>query len=320
MFVRFFTARPILSIAVAGSVLFAAALIAEGQEPGILGDPSLYHAKALLLANDYQGAEKALRAIVLERPTSVAALNLLGYVLYHENQPKDSLDFLMRGAGIRPPRADVLKVMGLDCVLLKDTVSADRYLTLSLQQDSTDPVVLYYLGRAKYTEGHFPDAVDAFERVLHLEPQNVRAENNLGLALEALNRADEAEAAYRRSIAMEKGAEHPSEQPFLNIGILLTNRGETQEAITLLARAATLAPNSPKAHFALGRAYMLASRWDDARKEMEEAVGLDATDGGLHFQLGKVYRHLGLLSQARSEFALSGRLLGSRAASDEPMP
>jgi Flp pilus assembly protein TadD len=65
---------------------------------------------------------------------------------------------------------------------------------------------------------------------------------------------------------------------------------------------------------------MLASRWDDARKEMEEAVGLDATDGGLHFQLGKVYRHLGLLSQARSEFALSGRLLGSRAASDEPMP
>jgi tetratricopeptide (TPR) repeat protein len=257
---------------------------------------------------------------VREQPTSIAALNLLGFVLYRENQPKDSLDFLTRGAAIRPPRADVLKVMGLDCVLLKDNPGADRYLTLSLQQDSSDTVAVYYLGRVKYTEGHFLDAVDAFERVLRAEPHNVRAENNLGLGLEALNRTDEAVAAYRSAIAMEPCAPHPSEQPLLNLGILLTNRGQVHEAITLLAQAATLAPNSPKVHFALGRAYMLADRWEDARKELEQAVALDATDGGLHFQLGKVYRHLGLLPQAQEEFSLSGSLLGSHAASDEPMP
>jgi Flp pilus assembly protein TadD len=305
---------------IAGCLFLATAVIADAQDSNQSQSQSLSRASALVAANELPAAEKALREIVQEQPNSVAALNLLGFVLFRGNQPKDSLDFLARGATIRPPRADVLKVMGLDCVLLKDNPGADRYLTLSLKQDSSDTVALYYLGRVKYTEGRFLDAVDAFERVLRVEPHNVRAENNLGLGLEALNRTDEAVAAYRSAIAMEQGAPHPSEQPLLNLGILLTNRGQLPEAITLLAQAATLAPNSPKAHFGLGRAYMLFDRWEDARKELEQAVALDATDGGLHFQLGKVYRHLGLLLQAQKEFSLSAGLLGSHGASDEPMP
>jgi Flp pilus assembly protein TadD len=305
---------------IVGCLLLASAVIADAQDSDQSQSPSLSRARALVVANDFPGAEKALREIVREQPNSVAVLNLLGFVLFRENQPKDSLDFLTRAAAIRPPRADVLKVMGLDCVLLKDNPGADRYLTLSLQQDSSDTVALYYLGRVKYTEGCFLDAVDAFERVLRADPHNVRAENNLGLGLEALNRTEEAVAAYRAAIAMEQGAPNPSEQPLLNLGILLTNRGQLQEAISLLAHAATLAPKSPKVHFGLGRAYMLVDRWDDARKEMEQAVALDAADGGLHFQLGKVYRHLGLLPQARAEFSLSEGLFGSQAASDDPMP
>jgi Flp pilus assembly protein TadD len=306
--------------ALAGFLLLATAVIAGAQASDPSQSPSLSRAKDLVVANDFPEAEKALREIVREQPTSIAALNLLGFALYRENQPKDSLNFLIRGAAIRPPRADVLKVMGLDCVLLKDNPGADRYLSLSLQQDSSDTVALYYLGRVKYTEGRFLDAVDAFERVLRGEPHNVRAENNLGLGLEALNRPDEAVAAYRSAIAMEKGAPHPSEQPLLNLGILLTNRGQVDEAVTLLAQAATLSPNSPKAHFGLGRAYMLAGRWEDARKELERAVVLDATDGGLHFQLAKAYRHLGLMPKAHAEFLLSESLLASHASSDEPMP
>ena len=53
--------------------------------------------------------------------------------------------------------------MALDYLLLKDYLDADHWLKRSLQWDSRDPQAWYYLGRTKYSESQFPQAIEAFE-------------------------------------------------------------------------------------------------------------------------------------------------------------
>src|SRR5207253_6310161 len=64
---------------------------------------------------------------------------------------------------------------------------------------------LYYLGRAKYNENRFAEAVNAFQQCLTLDSKNVKAEDNLGLSYAGLDRNEEAIVAYKNAIAWQSG-------------------------------------------------------------------------------------------------------------------
>ena len=48
------------------------------------------------------------------------------------------------------------------------------------------------LGRTKYNENRFSEAIDAFLTCLKLDTHNVKAEDNLGLSYEGLNQTQQA--------------------------------------------------------------------------------------------------------------------------------
>jgi hypothetical protein len=83
----------------------------------------------------------------------------------------------------------------------------------------------------------------------------VKSEDNLGLTLAALERNDEAIAAYRTAIAWQAGAEHPSEQPLLNLGILLLEHNQSPNQPPSRSGGRHRATD-PKIHEQLGRAYL----------------------------------------------------------------
>jgi Flp pilus assembly protein TadD len=168
----------------------------------------------------------------------------------------------------------------------------------------------YGLGRIRYSEQRFSDALSCFRKALELSPKNVKAENNLGLTYEALNQVDMAATAYRQAIEWQsqRPRDELSEQPLLNLGVVLLHRGELQEAEALLTQAAALAPKEPRIHEQLGHLYMQKADYVTAEHELQQACQLDPKNSSLHFLLGQTYRHLGKLDEAKAEFAVSARL------------
>jgi tetratricopeptide (TPR) repeat protein len=292
---------------------------AEDEHPG-KSDALLIRARALLKLGSLAESESSVRAYLEVHATSADGLYLLGYVLSREARPADSLAAYTHAAQYQPPKAGDLKVVALDYVLLEDYADADKWLTQSVAWAPEDADAWYYLGRTKYNENRFAEAIDAFTTCLKLDPKSVRAEDNLGLSYEALNRHDEAISAYQTAIDWQADAAHKDAQPYLNLGNLLTEKRKLQEALPYLQKAAALAPQNPKAHEKLGYLYVQLNKLEPAQREFERAVALAPAVSALHFQLGRIYRRTGQAELAKKEFDECAKLNGSHSATETPNP
>lgn len=276
---------------------------------------NLAQAKASLDHGQYADADKQLRDHLATYPADVEAKYLLAFALFKENKPSDSLKEYTDAARQRSPRAAELETVALDYVLLNDYTDADHWIRYSLSMDANDAEAWYEEGRIEYTLNLFQPALDAFQRSLQLDPASVKAENNLGLTLEGLNRVDEAITAYHKAIAMQATSSQPSEQPFLNLATVLIDRGQLSEAQHFLQQAVHIAPNDWKILAQLGRLYTEQGDLAKARNVLERAVSIEPQRGSLHYQLGQVYKKSGESVKAQAEFATTEKLLGTTPSS-----
>jgi tetratricopeptide (TPR) repeat protein len=277
-------------------------------------DALLYRGKALVNQQKFPEAAASLESYLATHPQSDDALYLLGYVRFRQDQPKESLALFTQAAKRKAPAADDLKIVALDYVLLNDYTSAARYLEQSLQMNPDDVEARYHLGRVRYQQNQFDPAIAAFEEVLRRNPSDVKAEDNLGLCLEAKGRGDAALAAYRKAIAMESASSLQSEQPYLNLGKLLTTMNRAAEAVPVLTQAAIIAPDSATVHYELGRAQCSLERFEPARAQLEKAVALDPKNSSPHYLLGRIYQRLGKREQATQQFKLTEELIRQQNA------
>jgi Flp pilus assembly protein TadD len=291
--------------------------VCSGQKAALSSVPAdtLAQAKANLEHAQYAEAEKLLRDRLAAYPTEVEARYLLAYALFRENKPSDSLKEYTQAAKQRVPAASELKTVALDYVLLNDYNDAEHWARYSLSLDAKDADAWYVFGRIEYTLNQFQAAVDAFQRTLLLDPASVKAQNNLGLAFEGLNRIDDALAAYRRAIAMQASSNHPSEQPLLNLATLLIDRNQFDEALRLLKQADQISPRDTKILAQLGKLYFEKGDLNAARDVLEKAVALEPQKAALHFQLGRIYKKNGDTEKANYEFATAQGLLGTTSSS-----
>lgn len=279
----------------------------------------LSRARSLLDMGKVAESEAVLRSYVASNPQNAEAHFLLGYALFREQKAKDSLDEFTAGAKYRRPRADELKIVAADYVMLGDYGDADKWFSEAVVEAPNDPDAWYLLGRTKYNENEFPAAIDAFEHALKLRPKYVEAENNIGLAWKELNDSEKAQAAFQSAIDWQ--GDSPSDaQPFLNLGVLLGNSNQNEQAIPLLKKALSLAPKNPSVYEELGKVYMGMNRLADAQAELEKAVVLAPDTSSLHYKLGQILRKEGQADRAQQEFAICERLNGAHSSSKTPNP
>lgn len=274
---------------------------------------SLAAAQKLMHDGKFGQADSALRQLIAADPKAAEPHYLLAYALLREDKAADSLKEYTKAAALRRPTAAELRSVALDYVLLNDLPDADRWMSRSLAMDSSDAETWYTMGRLRYTQGRYGDALTCFEKTLALNPRSVKGENNLGLAYEALNRNEDAVRAYRTAIAWQKDDPSPSEQPLLNLAILLVHRNQTQEAQQLLEQAAKIAPKEPRIHENLGQIYLHTDRVPDAVTEFSSAVALAPQNPRYHYLLGQAYRRSGDDDRAKQEFARSAALNGTHS-------
>lgn len=263
----------------------------------------------------FADADKGLRKYLTDYPGDVDAKYLFAFALFRENKPADSLKEYTEAARQRSPRAVDLKTVALDYVLLNDYKDAEHWIGYALSMDANDPEAWYEAGRIEYTLNYFRPALDAFQRSLELDPASVKAENNLGLTLAALNRVDDALAAYRKALAMQDASPHPSEQPMLNLATVLIDRNQLDEALPLLEQATQIAPRDWEILAQLGRLYTAKGNLNAALDVLQRAVEIKPEKASLHFQLGQVYKKLGSTEKAQAEFATTKKLMSPSSSS-----
>jgi len=113
---------------------------------------------------------------------------------------------------------------------------------------------LVLLGRTKYNENRFAEAVSAVEQCLKLDPKNVKAEDNLGLSFAGLGRNEEAATAYQTAIAWQSQLLVKNPGPYIDLEACFSMR-TTDEAISNLFQAGRDFPSRFQGHEILGKAY-----------------------------------------------------------------
>jgi tetratricopeptide (TPR) repeat protein len=319
-------------------------------------DASLAQAQSLLEQGKVADADRAVRQYLEKHPVSAEGHFLLGHILFREIQaearlesqlePQDqgpmggvkvlsssspdtkareekaraSLAEFTAGAKYHDPGPSDLKTVALDYVLLGDYADADKWLTKMLEWTPNDSEGWYYLGRTKYNENRFAEAVSAFQQCLKLDPRNVKAEDNLGLSYAGLSRNAEAIAAYQQAIAWQAQSVSKNPGPYIDMGSLLLDLNRPQEAVTFLLQAVEIAPLESRAHELLGKAYARLEEFPKAQAELERAIELSPQSPNLHCMLAPVYRKQGLVEKAKAEFDRCAAMTGSHSAAKTPRP
>ncbi|MBZ5595898.1 MAG: tetratricopeptide repeat protein [Acidobacteriia bacterium] len=297
-----------------GVVLLWAFFLQAGQMSA-----SLMEAQALLDQGKLNQAEHAVRRYLETQRDSADAHYLLGYILFKEQNPKASLEQYTEGARYREPSALDLEVIGCDYFLMEDYGAADQWLTKAVQRNPGDAAAQYFLGRAKYNEKRFDEAVHAFTECLKLDPTNVKAADNLGLSYEGLGKTEDALAAYRKAIASDTTVPRTYPGAYLNLGTLLVDNSHPSEAEPYLVQAATSAPGESRAHQQLGKALLQLNRLEEAQAQLEKAAELTPQSAPVHLLLVQVYRGRGLADKAQLESDRYAALTGAHSSPETPL-
>jgi tetratricopeptide (TPR) repeat protein len=318
-------------------------------------DPLLARAKSLVDQGKAAEAESLARQAIAKNPASADAHFLLGYTLFRKIQQHASADSISsstpvadrvysekaishaeanftqinaraslaeytEGAKYRAPSAFDLKIVALDYVLLGDSSDADKWLSKMLEWNPKDSEGWYYLGRTKYNENRFDEAIHAFQRCLQLDPKNVKAQDNIGLAYAGLGRTDDATSAYQTAIEWQKDAHAKNPGPYIDMGSLLLDQNRLADAISYLHQAIEIAPRDPKAHELLGKAYSRLEQFPKAQAELESAVALAPNNPNLPCMLGPIYRKQGLSEKAKLQLDRCAALNGTHSSAETPRP
>jgi Flp pilus assembly protein TadD len=326
---------------------------ASAQSPD-QAETLLTDAKSLFRQGKFSEADLAVRKYLEKHPDSPDGHFLLGHILFREIQiqavlesqlqvqthgpmgstraigsnssaskatqemARASLAEFTAGAKFHDPSADDLKTVAFDYVLLVDYPDADKWLTKMLEWAPNDSEGWYYLGRTKYNENRFDEAIRAFQQCLKLDPKNVKAEDNLGLSFAGLGRNDEANAAYQQAIAWQVQFLVKNPGPYVDLGSLLIDENRAQDAVPFLLQAVEIAPRESRAHELLGKAYTWLEQLSKAQAELEKAVELSPETPNLHCMLAPVYRKQGLAEKAKVEYERCATLTGSHSTPQTP--
>lgn len=283
----------------------------EKQAPGQT-DALLFIGKCLINVDRIPEADSALSQYIKAHPRSDDAISLLGFCRFRENKPRDSLKLYTRAAAIRTPEATDFKIVGLDYALLHDYDDATICFRIALKLRPDDIEAWYNLGRSEFQLQRYDNAMAAFKQVLREDPRNVKGENNLGLCYEAKSQMKQAAAAFRLAIQLQRNAPHPSAQPYLNLGTLLTMMGRPEQALPSLQKAKQLDPRLAETCYQLGKAYLMLRKLKQSAAQLQEAIRLRPHYTSAHYQLGTVYRLMGKEELAKVQFQKASTLFSKK--------
>jgi Flp pilus assembly protein TadD len=157
-----------------------------------------------------------------------------------------------------------------------------------------------------YLLDRFAEAINVLMTASESDPQNAQIRRIEALALEGAGKTDEAEAAFRKAIELERDSS-PNEDPSIDYGVFLYRTGRAEAAIAPLQAAVKRHPDAARAQTEFGCALLALDRLTEAAGALEKATAIDPDNSRGHLLLGRVYQRLGKTELAARELAQGSR-------------
>jgi len=246
-----------------------------------------------LNTHDFQHAESILVKEIDRSPESPELLTLAGAIFF--------LDGKYLNAAIAMNKADALAALddrsrftlAMAYVTLNHRDWARPELEKLTHSDPVNALYPYWLSRLDYDAMNFNGAVTHAKKALVLNPDFMKAFDELGLCYEALGKYDEAIAAYQNAERLNAKAHPCSLWPSLDFGTLLIKLDRLAEAEGRLKQSLACDSRSPRGHYQMGLLLEKEKKDDQAVVELKQAAAQDPAYAEPYYHLGRIYQRQG---------------------------
>ena len=228
-------------------------------------------AAAYLLTGDANKARVIYTKLLENNPTDVNLLSSLANIYYSEEKYHDAVSVLKKILDIEPGHRDALANLALSYDALGEQEAAARAFEVAIAANSLDVDLVFLFGEHHYKAENYQQAIQLFERVLELQPNDFEATVNIGNAylsmaetlrkqLQTANNGSstptevqqlkqDAIANYKKAVPyLEKALEIHPDQPHIwrNLGVACINSGQKQRGEEAFLKVEELKLNSSK--------------------------------------------------------------------------
>ena len=275
------------------------ALNTAGESPSVSAEAhSPADAQRLAVESRYSSCNDALKAA--PQPLGIGQLQLFAFCSFY------AADFQTASlAAQRLKKNPETRVQGLYWESKADQNLAIQALVRAGEIDANSPRTHVLLGDVFRQKRRWEEAETEYRKAVTLDPKSRSARLSLAITLFSELKNDEA-FSLDESLLSEDPADPEAN---LLAGEILVQRNQFSEAEPYLLKCVSLKPELlPRYHVLLGRVYAETGRVPAAIAEYKLGLTSDE-DGGVHYQLARLYQKSGNKAAADAAFRESKRLV-----------
>ena len=139
-----------------------------------------------------------------------------------------------------------------------------------------------------HDQKEFAKAIQAYQKVLELDPTYVEAYNNLGITYQTMGDMDKAFKAYEKTIEIDPRYE----KGYNNLGILLFLKDRDEEALEAFQKALVINSNNIESHINLGVLFKKRGQMGNAIDSYQTALAIDPFHKETHYNIALLHEQM----------------------------
>jgi protein O-GlcNAc transferase len=217
----------------------------------------------------------------------------LGICLSNQRRWSDAADCFRKALTFNPRNGQASSDLAAALFQQGQFEEAEQHAFASLDTDGNNATFWTNYGAALLAQRKSVAAADAFRKAAELEPNNSALWSNLGAAEQACGNLVGAKQALERSLSINRNDLGAA----TNYASVLSQMGKSQEGIEILQGVLRAHPQFARAWFALGSAFKLQAKYDDAVVALRHAEALAPRQFEVLLTLASVFYLQGKLSE-----------------------
>ncbi len=254
-------------------------------------------ARALLQTGNRDAATASFRRALAADPKSVDTLVALAEVFAAQHKHADSMALLQKARELSPDSRDVLRHFIVEAMQAHQNDRA-LHAAQELQRKSSELDDRYLVASVMVQQKQFLAASEILEDYVAQRPQDAKAYLGLGIAYLNLLRYPDARQALERSLQLDPNLAEAQFQ----MGLLAGQEGNRQDARQHWEKAVELQPRHAQALFSLGTVYLESGELAEAESAFSRSLAADPANMKTEYNLALVLNKLGKSEEAKQHF------------------
>jgi len=247
----------------------------------------------------FEAAIPPLRAASDADPQSLQARTLLGLSYYGARRFAEAAQEIGLVVKAGPADTELLQVLAQSCLSAKRYSCALEQYQLILQKDPNSSAAHTLAGEASDGLGRTPEAITEFQTAINVAPKEPNLHFGLGYLYWKSRQYDKAAVEFNNELAID--AENA--QALAYLGDIEFRRDHPEKALGLLKKAVGIRNDLRVAYLDIGAILAQQNQHQDALAALLRAEKLDPAQPDVHLRLGRLYQAMGNKLEAQKEFA-----------------